>query len=164
MATQPPGTSPRKRPFEHTSPYLRALRVPVLFLVVALGLLAAYYSLYVSNNAAYLTGRNLRVVAKLGSQIETALADHEAVLSSFSTYYGADRFRTGFQCIATMAAPFAPMFGYVSLEAPANEQPDSAERCNALRLFQRSDRMVAPSTAPVVFTGGLRRDVGTPQR
>jgi len=116
MATDTSRKSARSTFAQHTSSYLQALKVPALFLVVAVALLAAYYSLYVRENAEYLTGRNLRLVASLGRQIEAALEDHETVLASYTNYYGSNEVAIGFRCAAILSARSVPMFEYVAVE------------------------------------------------
>jgi hypothetical protein len=128
MATESPDskTAPGA---SRTSAYLRALKVPAAFLLVGLGLVAAYYSLYVSNSLAYLKGRDLRLLSTLGSQIQGALDYHETVLSNFSTFYRGRRFAEQFQCIVKEAAGQSiAMFAYVSPDRPGSAG-ESAHRC-----------------------------------
>jgi hypothetical protein len=143
---------------ERTSGYFRVLRIPIFLGLAAVGLLAAYYSIYVRDRADYLTGRNLRLVADLGRQIEASLADHATVLASFSTYYGADLFANDFACVAELAGPYVPMFEYVSLAGGASAGAASSPPCKAIDTFKRSDSPPASSAAaPVLF---LERDSG----
>src|ERR1700680_2845141 len=114
-----------------TSAYVRALKMPVVFLLAGLGLIAAYYSLYVRDSLEYLNGRNLRLLSALGSQIQASLDDHEKVLSSFSNYYRGRRFAEQFPCIAKATArqPIA-IFDYVAPDLPADtsqSNPDCRE-------------------------------------
>jgi hypothetical protein len=144
---------------ERTSGYLRALRIPIFLIVVAVGLLTAYYSIYVSERTVYLTDRNLRLVAHLGRQVESSLADHETVLASYSNYYGPEKFVEGFACVGRFGRRFVPMFEYVSLAGgpPAASAPGQA--CTA---FETSNRTTPARTAsPVVPVLFVERNSGT---
>ena len=142
---------------ERTSGYLRALRIPILLLLAAIGALAAYYSIYVTERADYLTGRNLRLVGQLGRQVEAAVADQETVLASYSNYYRPEQFVAFFPCVARLARPHVPMFTYVTLTGPAG---GARTDCKAVEGFARADNPApAPLAAPVIF---VERDSGTP--
>src|SRR5438046_2943116 len=91
------------RKASRTSTYLRALKIPLSFVVAAMAFLVAYYSLYVASSLAYLKGRDLRLLAAVGAQVQASIQDHENVLSSFANYYGPRRFAAQFDCVVREA-------------------------------------------------------------
>ena len=139
------------------SAYLRALKMPVVFLLVGIGLVAAYYSLYVRDSLQYLNGRNLRLLSALGLQIQASLDDHEKVLSSFSNYYRGRRFAEQFRCIVkeTAQQPIA-IFDYVAPDLPAGTSPSNPD-CRE-PVVPDAD---AKDTPPVVLARFID-DAGTP--
>jgi hypothetical protein len=156
MRTDEPGNAARSAIAQRTSTYLQALKVPALLLLVATGLLAAYYSIYVREKQEYLTGRNLRLVASLGRQIETALDDHETVLRSFSNYYGPRDVAAGFDCARILSARSIPILDYVTVESAAPIAARTSDGCKAWDAsLQRSAETSSPIAAPrVLFEEG----------
>jgi hypothetical protein len=140
-----------------TPAYLRALKMPVAFLLVGVGLVAAYYSLYVRDSLEYLNGRNLRLLSALGLQIQASLDDHEKVLSSFSNYYRGHRFAEQFRCIVkeTARQPIA-IFDYVAPDLPAGTNQSTPD-C-------REPVVPDPDTkgTPPVLLARFIDDAGTP--
>jgi hypothetical protein len=107
------------RKASRTSTYLRALKIPATLLLVALAFLVAYYSLYVRNSLGYLKGRDLRLLATVGAQVQASIEDHEKVLSSFANYYGPRVFASQFDCIVKEATRASiDIFAYVSPALP----------------------------------------------
>jgi hypothetical protein len=129
-----------------TSTYLKALKVPAVFLLVGVGFIAAYYSLYVRNSLEYLKGRDLRLLSTIGSQIQSSLDNHETVLSSFSnySYHHGQGFAEQFHCIVDVKArEFVPMFAYVSPDLPSG---NNQRRPDCVEILQPDPR----GTPPVV--------------
>ncbi len=129
-----------------TSAYLRALKVPAIFLLVGIGLIAAYYSVYVRNSLEYLQGRNLRLLSTMGLRIQASLDDHEKVLSSFSNYYRGHDFAEQFRCIVSETAGTIAMFAYVTPDLPAGTN-QSKPHCSNSAAKVRVD---TNDTPPVV--------------
>jgi len=107
------------RKASRTSTYLRALKIPATLLLIAVAFLVAYYSLYVRNSLGYLKGRDLRLLAAVGAQVQASLEDHDKVLSSFANYYGPREFASQFDCIVKEATKASiAIFAYVSPALP----------------------------------------------
>jgi hypothetical protein len=64
------------------SAYFDALRIPLLLLGVFGIAFAAYYFLYVTSQQEYLTGRDFRLLATVGEQIDAAIENDHVVLSN----------------------------------------------------------------------------------
>src|SRR5215831_12150725 len=65
-----------------TSAYLGALRIPVTILLLVGGVYGSYYFLYVTRERDYLTGRNFRLLATMGEQIEATIQNDQKVLDN----------------------------------------------------------------------------------
>ena len=128
-----------------TSTYLRTLKIPATFLLVALALLAGYYSLYVRNSLEYLKGRDLRLLSTVGAQIQASIEDHEKVLSSFSNYYGPRVFAEQFGC-KEIAPRSIEMFAYVSPDLPGGSGKVGSE-CGSVPAVQTARQGAAPTPA-----------------
>jgi hypothetical protein len=64
------------------SAYFDALRIPLVLLGVFGIAFTAYYFLYVTSQQEYLTGRNFRLLATVGEQIDAAIENDHVVLSN----------------------------------------------------------------------------------
>jgi hypothetical protein len=86
---------------------------------MAVAFLVGYYSLYVGNSLEYLKGRDLRLLATVGAQVQASIDDHEKVLSSFANYYGPRKFADQFDCIVKEATKASiEIFAYVAPALP----------------------------------------------
>lgn len=129
------------------SAYLKALKVPAVFLLVGVCLIAAYYSIYVSNSLEYLKGRDLRFLLTLESEIQAALAGHQTVLSSFANDYDLRGRSDLIRCIPeNPAARSIPMFAYITLDTARGAKqtkPDCSEASLGPVDTQRQPTVVA---------------------
>ena len=107
-----------------TSAYFDALRIPLVLLGVFGIAFTAYYFLYVINQQEYLTGRNFRLLATIGEQIDAAIENDHVVLSNLLSAERAggqtrDVEHNGALTLDAMVGPlaseFIPVLGTASL-------------------------------------------------
>ena len=65
-----------------TSAFVNALKIPLALVVLLGATFGAYYFIYVRGEHEYLIGRNFRLLAMMGEQIDQAIHNHNTVLSS----------------------------------------------------------------------------------
>ena len=110
-----------------TSAYFDALRLPLVLLGVFAIAFTAYYFLYVSSQQEYLTGRNFRLLATIGEQIDAAIENDHVVLSNLLSVDRAggqtrDVEPNGASTLEAMVGPlaseFIPVLGTATLTPP----------------------------------------------
>ena len=73
----------RPSPARRGARYVSALKIPVtLFCIFGVGI-AGYYFIYVKQQTQYVAGRNFRVLATVGDQVQESLAGSQTVIRSF---------------------------------------------------------------------------------
>ena len=122
------------------SAYFDALRIPLALLGVFGITYAAYYFLYVTGQQEHLTGRNFRLLATIGEQIDAAIENDHAV---FFNLLGVDRenVKTGDagpttpptleERLGKPALDFIPILRKARLVAPRKDPCVSSHRVTA---------------------------------
>lgn len=117
---------------------LAAWRGALVFIVLVLSALFAYYYLFVEQQAGYLVNRNLRMLDTLGARLEEAITGNTDTLHSFLSLEG---FRSNYRKVAREASVVAPTLSLLEkvdedalLPSP---EPSIAPGIPALYLYHR---------------------------
>jgi hypothetical protein len=85
MGSEPPGAKDEGRPLpaRRAARYVSALKIPVaLFCIFGVGI-AGYYFIYVKQRTQYVAGRNFRVLATVGDQLQASITGARTAIRSF---------------------------------------------------------------------------------
>ena len=89
----------RPSPARRGARYVSALKIPVaLFCIFGVGI-AGYYFIYVKQQTQYVAGRNFRVLATVGDQLQGSITGAQTVIRSFlndpDVFNNVERIRDG---------------------------------------------------------------------
>jgi hypothetical protein len=131
------------------SPFLKSTKVLALFALVLIALYAGHYGFFALHRQKYLTGRDLRLLSAMSSQIQASLASARKVL---------DEHLASGRYTLRQAAPFIPVFNYVSLVEWTDSGRATTPRAPPIWRGALVGGCAAPSAATVALTTSWRPD------